>query len=83
LPAVLTGILYLLPALVLAIVLLARRYPGERVLARFSAARRTGWPRPRTSVPRAARMISVAPHGGLLIARSLAVRPPPELVSAS
>jgi hypothetical protein len=33
------GILYLLPALVLALVLFARRYPGERVLARLRRPR--------------------------------------------
>ena len=76
--AVLTGILFLLPALALACVLLARRYPGERTLVRLAAPRRRArWARPRASVPRAARTFVVAAHGGLLIARSLAVRPPP------
>ncbi len=75
---VLTGILCLLPALALAVALLARRYPGERTLARLGAPRRRArWARPRASVPRAARTFAVATHGGLLIARSLAVRPPP------
>jgi hypothetical protein len=83
LPEVLMGILYLLPALALAMVLLTRRYPGERMLARLTAHRPTRWARPRASVPRAARMLPVAAHGGLLIARSLAVRPPPALHSAS
>jgi hypothetical protein len=80
---VLTGILFLLPALVLALVLLARRYPGERTLARLSAPSRARWARPRASVPHAARTFAVAAHGGLLIARSLAVRPPPAFVPAS
>jgi hypothetical protein len=83
LPEVLTGILYLLPALALAMMLLARRYPGERTLVRLTVPRRTRWARPRASVPRAARALAVATHGGLLIARSLAVRPPPSLVPAS
>ncbi|HWX87006.1 MAG TPA: hypothetical protein VNX67_02415 [Solirubrobacteraceae bacterium] len=82
--AVLSGILFLLPALALAVVLLLRRYPGERTLARLAAPRRSSrWARPRASVPRAARSFSVAVHGGLLIARSLAVRPPPAALAAS
>jgi hypothetical protein len=81
---VLTGILCLLPALALAATLLARHYPGERTLARLTAPkRRVHWERPRASVPRAARIFVVAVHGGLLIARSLAVRPPPAVLAAS
>jgi hypothetical protein len=81
---VLTGILFLLPALMLAAVLLLRGYPGERTLARFaSSRRRPRWARPRGSVPRAARSFTVATHGGLLIGRSLAVRPPPVALAAS
>lgn len=81
---VLTGILCLLPALALAATLLAKRYPGERTLARLTAPRcRSRWARPRASVPSAARTLAVAAHGGLLIARSLAVRPPPRPVAAS
>jgi hypothetical protein len=78
LPGFLDALGYLLPALLLLLALLGRRYPGERVLiglmqdrrargrgpvATASAARR----RPRTMMPR----------GGSLIAFSLAVRPPP------
>jgi hypothetical protein len=81
---VLTGILCLLPALALAATLLAQRYPGERTLARLAAPKRpTSWERPRASVPRAARAFAVATHGGLLIARSLAVRPPPAALAAN
>ena len=81
---VLSGILFLLPALALTMVLLVRRYPGERTLARLAAPRRRlRWGRPRASVPRAARSFTVAAHGGLLIARSLAVRPPPVALAAS
>jgi hypothetical protein len=83
LPDVLTGILFLLPALVLALVLFARRYPGERTLVRLSTPRRSRWARPRANVPSAARAFAVAVHGGLLIASSLAVRPPPAPLSAS
>ena len=81
---VLTGILCLLPALALAAALLARRYPGERTLARLAASKqRIRWERPRASTPHAARSFAVAAHGGLLIARSLAVRPPPAPLAAS
>ncbi len=75
--------LCLLPALALAVPLLLRRYPGERILTVLCATRRAHWPRPRLSVPRGARRFVVAPHGGLLIARALAVRPPPACTTAS
>ncbi|MGA8364771.1 MAG: hypothetical protein WB709_09655 [Solirubrobacteraceae bacterium] len=78
------ALLCLLPALALALTLLVRRYPGERTLIALRGAK----PRPR----RAQRGFSTvgyrsavlaAAHGGLLIARSLAVRPPPALAPAS
>jgi hypothetical protein len=75
--------LCLLPALVLAAPLLMRRYPGARVLAGMSDRRRSRWPLPRATAPRLGRIFSIAPHGGELIARSLAVRPPPPLFPAS
>jgi hypothetical protein len=75
--------LCLLPALVLAVPLLLRRYPGERILTGLSMARRSRWPRPRSSVPHGERRFAPAPHGGSLIARALAVRPPPALAAAS
>lgn len=70
------GMLYLLPALLLLLVLLARRYPGERLLGalaarRFGGIRRAGV----TAVPR--RLALPTPHGGRLIAVSLAGRAPP------
>ncbi len=71
-----------LPALALALVLAARRYPGERIIAALSSVRGRR-PRPRASVPVAARREFVAPRGGLLLARSLAVRPPPRAVAAA
>lgn len=72
------GLLSVLPALLLALALLARRYPGERLLIAACAARRTRWPRARSqprmrAKPKATRIA----RGGLLLARSLAVRPPP------
>ena len=84
---VLTGIdagaLCLLPAIALAVPLAMRRYPGERMLASLSGAQRSRWPRARSATPHGERGFAVAAHGGLLIARSLAVRPPPTLRAAS
>jgi hypothetical protein len=76
--------LCLLPALALAAPLLMRRYPGERALAmRLTAAARPRRQRSCASAPRTGLLLTVTPRGGSLIARSLAVRPPPALASAS
>jgi hypothetical protein len=81
---VLTGLLYLLPALALALVLLARRYPGERALLALRRRRPpVRWPHPRSSAPLGRRVLFATARGGLLIARSLAVRPPPTPRAAS
>jgi hypothetical protein len=71
--------LCIVPVLALGLLLALRGYPGERVL---SALRRASTPRPRVQrVPRVSRPARAAvvgmPRGGLLLARSLAVRPPP------
>jgi hypothetical protein len=73
-------ILPVVPLLFLLFALLLGRYPGHRAIVRLSeriAARSrrhtSGTLRP--SAPRAPR--SYAPGGGLLIALSLAQRPPP------
>jgi hypothetical protein len=82
--AVLTGLLYLLPALTLALVLLARRYPGERALLALRGERRAVRRRRaplRVPTPRPA--VLILARGGLLLARSLAVRPPPAPRAAS
>jgi hypothetical protein len=80
---VLHAVLYLLPAVVLAIPLLARRYPGERALLALRRVESTSWPRPRSSAPMRRRMVLAVVRGGRLIGRSLAVRPPPALRSTS
>lgn len=71
------GLLYLLPALLLSVPLLVQRYPGERrLLARVATEPR----RPRRSVLRERKPtgpMRLVTRGSLLIARSLAVRPPP------
>ncbi len=81
----LTGLLYLLPALTLALALLARRYPGARALLALRARRpQIRWPRPHSSsAPLTPRLALTTARGGLLIARSLAVRPPPAPRAAS
>jgi hypothetical protein len=66
-----------LPALLLTALVALRRYPGERSLARLVARVRRLRPRPRASAPSAAVRVAAIPRGGLLIACSLAVRPPP------
>jgi hypothetical protein len=75
--------LCLLPALALAVPLLMRRYPGERILTGLAGPPHVRWPRPRASMPHGERRFASAPHGGSLIARALAVRPPPALGAAS
>ena len=66
-----------LPALVLPALFALRRYPGERILAVLSAEHHRRRRRPRSSVPLVVRVEVALPRGGLLLARSLAVRPPP------
>ncbi len=70
---------YAAPLLVVLLPLLAGRFVGEERMVRATARARSARVRPRsTSVPRAwLRGVSVFPRGGLLIARAIAVRPPP------
>lgn len=79
----LQALLCLLPAVVLVIPLLARRYPGERALVALRRTPHERWPRHGSSLlvrPRVAVLASV--RGGQLIGRSLAVRPPPLLAAS-
>jgi hypothetical protein len=70
------GMLYLLPALLLLLPLLAGRYPGERLLGALRVRRARGRARARLMV--GVRGIELpVPHGGRLIAVSLAGRAPP------
>jgi hypothetical protein len=81
---VLQALLCLLPALALAIPLLARRYPGERVLLALRREPAAGrWPRARSASSAAPLVVLVPARGGRLIGRSLAVRPPPSLLATS
>jgi hypothetical protein len=79
---VLHGLLCLAPALVFALALLARRYPGERTLLAMRRRERPPLPRP-ARVARTSRPVrATLARGGRLIGRSLAVRPPPAALSA-
>jgi len=80
---VLHALLCLLPAALIAIPLLVRRYPGERVLIALRRGARRTWARPRAQVRGGRRVRRAAVSGGALIARSLAKRPPPVLAPAS
>jgi hypothetical protein len=77
------SVLYVLPALVLLVLLTLRRYPGERILAVLSGARPERPRRARSSLPLRARSQVAVPRGGLLLACSLAVRPPPSVQLAA
>jgi hypothetical protein len=75
------GFLFLMPALVMALPLLAGRYVGAERLGRGSSSR----PPRRARIPAAGPVQGpfrlTPPRGGLLIAASLAVRPPPSVLS--
>jgi hypothetical protein len=77
------NILCLMPAAVLAIVLLTRRYPGEHVLLALAAGRRKRWPRPRSCLALRRAPMAVLLRGSDLMGCSLAVRPPPASLPAS
>jgi hypothetical protein len=76
-----TNALCLFPALALAVPLSMRRYPGERIVARLSKTGRARRVPARGLAPNARRRLPNIARGGLLIARSLAVRPPPAVLS--
>lgn len=81
-PFVAELLLALVPALLLFAALVAGRYPGERAIARARAARTDRPVRAPRSLgsPRRAPRSAVRP--GELLARSLATRPPPSLLTA-
>lgn len=73
-----TGWLYLVPALLIAIPLLAGRYPGEHVLDRLRSRRSA--PHRRCAAvarPGCVGVAPVLPRGGLLLAAGLGRRGPP------
>jgi hypothetical protein len=74
--------LCLLPALAFAVPLLMGLYPGERTIAVLFRSRQRRWAHPRSSAPSTRPVVRVVARGGLLLARSLAVRPPPPVILA-
>jgi hypothetical protein len=72
----------LVPALLLFAALAAGRYPGERAIARLADRTRTSRPRraPR-AIGGARRAPRISIRTGELLARSLATRPPPSLLT--
>lgn len=79
-----SGLLHLAPALILVAALLARRYPGEHLIVRLTGGLSRTRRRVRARAVKArAHVVAFVPRGGLLLARSLAVRPPPAAVRAS
>jgi hypothetical protein len=80
---VLQSLLYMAPALALAAMLLARRYPGERLLLAARQGRRPRRLRPAAMLCPLRPALARVPRGGLLIASDLAVRPPPSALVAS
>ena len=77
------GVLGLAPAVLIALLLSRRRYPGAHLLlAMRSRAARRSPRRGLAPIAVAARALATAPRGGLLLARSLAVRPPPLALAA-
>jgi hypothetical protein len=82
-PALAEAALYAAPALLLLVALLARRYPGELPLrAALERARARSAAPDHIASPRPAARVRVV-RGGLLLASSLAVRPPPARLAAS
>lgn len=73
------GFVMLVPAMLLALPLLAGRYLGERTIERARLARALPTPprRPRRRSPQPRPARALVPRGGLLVASSLATRPPP------
>ena len=77
-----SGLLFLAPALALALVMLARRYPGERrIVALGARCRRSAPRRPAVmrvlSAPSGRAPWALVPRGSALLACALATRPPP------
>ena len=72
-----TGLLYLAPALVLALPLVLGRFPGEQTLAGFAGASQAPTARAAASIPPPRSHVRVMQRGGVLVASALAKRPPP------
>jgi hypothetical protein len=76
------NVLCLVPALGMALMLLAHRYPGERILLRRLGTHRVRRRLQVISRPRVGATV-MFPRGGLLLGYALAVRPPPVALAPS
>jgi hypothetical protein len=73
-----SGLLFMAPALLFALALLTRRFPGERQLVALASRRRRRARRAPLRVNMAARApCALVPRGSALLAGALATRPPP------
>jgi hypothetical protein len=72
-----TGLLYVAPALVLALPLVLGRFPGEDRLAGLAGASRAPIARAAARIPAPRSYVRVMQRGGRLVASALAKRPPP------
>jgi hypothetical protein len=72
-----TGLLYLAPALVLALPLVLGRYVGEEQLAVLAGTSRGRVARVRVRISAPRGYVRVMHRGGRLVASALAKRPPP------
>ena len=71
------GLLYLLPALLLALPLTFRRYPGEGTLVALARRIRRDRSRAPVALAPAQSIPLIVSRGGRLLATALAKRPPP------
>jgi len=73
------GLLFMAPALLFALVLFSRRFPGERRILALAARRRRREPgRAPLRVSAATRTLRcLLPRGSALLGSALATRPPP------
>jgi hypothetical protein len=71
------ALIYLAPALLILLPLLAGRYPGDGALTRAATRARSRRPRIAAALPRRRPSTSLLPRGGDLVAASLAGRGPP------
>jgi hypothetical protein len=74
--ALVEGVVYLAPFLLLAVALAAGFHPGESLVVAL-VARPPRRRRPRSSLPPLPRLIARHPRGGRLLATALAGRAPP------
>jgi hypothetical protein len=72
-----TGLLYVAPALVLALPLLLGRYLGEEQLAELAGTSRPPRARLRSRISTPRGYVRVMYRGGRLVASAMAKRPPP------